>query len=260
MFLAGLTPYQRPASAAPVPHGGRVKIWFHAADFRFRGLLPTKGGGHDEFESGDLCQSFHERPEPRHQIMELREHAQRRGWDVAGEYVDHGVSGTKCSRPELDRLMADARRRRFDVVVVWRFDRFARSTSHLLSALEDFRNLKVDFVSLHEAVDTSTPLGKMVFTVTAAVAELERSIIVERVRAGISRARAKGTRLGRPSGSKVNAGEVGRLRSAGLSFRQIAQRLKIGVGSAQRGWMAFQAHQKSQSESASCSPMKPNAN
>src|SRR4029077_16040470 len=121
-----------------------------------------------------------------------------RGWTVAGEYVDVGITGSKEKRPELDRLMAEAHRRRFDVVVVWKFDRFARSVSHLLRALETSQSLGIEFVSLTEGVDTSTPAGKMVFTVLGAVAELERSLICERVRAGLCNARAKGKRLGRP--------------------------------------------------------------
>jgi DNA invertase Pin-like site-specific DNA recombinase len=106
------------------------------------------------------------------QTRELEEYCQRRGWEVAGCYVGMGISGSKESRPELDRLIADAHRRRFDAVVVWKFDRFARSVSHLLRALETFKALGIDFVSLSEQVDTSTPTGKMVFTVLGAVAEL----------------------------------------------------------------------------------------
>jgi len=132
------------------------------------------------------------------QLRELRQFAEARGWQIAGEYVDAGVSGTKDSRPELNRLMADAHKRRFEVVCVWRFDRFARSVSHLLRALETFKALGIDFVSFSEQMDTSTPAGKMVFTVLGAVAELERSLIVERVRAGLRNARAKGKTLGRP--------------------------------------------------------------
>ena len=109
------------------------------------------------------------------QLRELREYCQRRGWGIVKEYVDVGISGAKEKRPELDRLWADAHRRRFDSLVVWRFDRFARSVSHLLRALETFRALGIEFVSLSEQVDTSTPTGKMVFTVLSAVAELERS-------------------------------------------------------------------------------------
>ena len=111
-------------------------------------------------------------------------------------YVDYGFSGKKDSRPRLNPMMQDAHERRFDVVVVWRFDRFARSVSHLLRALETFNSLGVQFVSLSEQVDTSTPTGKMVFTVLGAVAELERNLIVERVRAGLRHARSKGKQLG----------------------------------------------------------------
>src|SRR5215471_3702382 len=124
---------------------------------------------------------------PEMQIREFGEFCERRGWIVADKYVDVGVSGAKEKRPELDRLMLDAQRRRFDVVVVWKFDRFARSVSHLLRALENFQALGIEFVSLTEGVDTSTPAGKMVFTVLGAVAELERSLIVERVKAGAAK-------------------------------------------------------------------------
>jgi len=129
--------------------------------------------------------------DPTMQTRELREYAECRGWTVAGEYVDIGISGTKEKRPELDRLMSDAHRRRFDAVVVWKFDRFARSVSHLLRALETFKAQGIEFVSFSEQLDTSTPAGKLVFTVLGAVAELERSLIVERVKAGLRNARAK---------------------------------------------------------------------
>jgi DNA invertase Pin-like site-specific DNA recombinase len=130
------------------------------------------------------------------QTRELRQFAETRGWSVAGEYIDAGVSGAKDSRPELNRLMGDAHKRRFDVVCVWRFDRFARSVSHLLRALETFKALGIDFVSYSEQMDTSTPAGKMVFTVLGAVAELERSLIVERVRQGSGMPRRKASGLG----------------------------------------------------------------
>jgi len=167
------------------------------------------------------------------QTRELRQFAEARGWSVAGEYVDAGVSGAKDSRPELNRLMADAHKRRFDVVCVWRFDRFARSVSHLLRALETFRALGIDFVSYSEQMDTSTPAGKLVFTVLGAVAELERSLIVERVRAGVRNARAKGKRLGRPR-LVVDRSKVSALRAAGLSWAKIAERLGVGEGSIMR--------------------------
>ena len=163
------------------------------------------------------------------QTRELRQFAEARGWQVAGEYVDAGVSGAKDSRPELNRLMADAHKRRFDVVCVWRFDRFARSVSHLLRALETFKALGIDFVSFSEQMDTSTPAGKMVFTVLGAVAELERSLIVERVRAGLRNARAKGKRLGRPRVA-VDAARIGRLRAQGQSWPKIARELGLSVG------------------------------
>jgi DNA invertase Pin-like site-specific DNA recombinase len=152
------------------------------------------------------------------QTRELRQFAEARGWNVAGEYIDAGVSGSKDSRPELNRLMGDAHKRRFDGVCVWRFDRFARSVSHLLRALETFKALGIDFVSYSEQMDTSTPAGKMVFTVLGAVAELERSLIVERVRAGLRNARAKGKTLA-GCGKIVRSQQfLGRFESCG-SFR-----------------------------------------
>ena len=135
--------------------------------------------------------------DPELQLEDLRRLAGQRGWTVAQTYVDHGVSGAKASRPALDRLMADARAGKFKVVAVWRFDRFARSTKHLLEALEEFRALGVDFVSQQEAIDTGTPMGRMVFTMVAAVAEMEREMIRERVIAGVRRAQAAGKHVGR---------------------------------------------------------------
>jgi DNA invertase Pin-like site-specific DNA recombinase len=169
------------------------------------------------------------------QTRELREYCERRGWKITGEYVDEGISGAKDSRPELNNLMADAHRRRFDAVVVWRFDRFARSVSHLLRALETFRSLGIEFVSFSEQMDTSTPTGKMVFTVLGAVAELERSLIAERVRAGLRNARAKGKTLGRPRVA-VDAARIGALRAHGRSWREITAELGISKGSAQRAF------------------------
>jgi len=166
---------------------------------------------------------------PELQVREIREYCERRGWQVCGEYVDAGVSGAKDSRPELNRLMADAHRRRFDAVVVWKFDRFARSVSHLLRALETFNALGIAFVSLSEQIDTTTPTGKMVFTVLGAVAELERSLIAERVRAGLRNARAKGKHLGRPRVT-VDAAQIARLRASGQPWRAIAQTLGVSVG------------------------------
>jgi len=158
------------------------------------------------------------------QLRELREYVSRRGWQLAGSYVDVGISGAKERRPQLDRLIADAHRCRFDAVAVWKFDRFARSVSHLLHALENFKTLGIQFVSLSEQVDTSTPTGNMVFTVLGAVAELERSLIVERVKAGLRNARAKGKRLGRPP-RNLDGEAITALRRQGLGWRAIAQQL-----------------------------------
>ncbi len=134
------------------------------------------------------------------QLLDLRRYVQDRGWQALNEYCDNGISGTKDSRPALNQLMDDAKKRRFDIVLVWRFDRFARSTKHLILALEEFRNLGIDFVSYQENIDTSSPLGGAIFVIISAVAQLERDIIAERVKAGLRRARENGKRLGRPHG------------------------------------------------------------
>jgi len=170
------------------------------------------------------------------QIAELRQFAAARGWQIANEYTDH-VTGSKDSRPALNQLMADAHKRKFDVVAVWKFDRFARSTAHLLRALETFRALGIDFCSYSEQLDTTTPAGKMVFTVLGAVAELERSLIVERVKAGLRHARAKGRRLGRPR-SAVDLNRLKTLRAAGCSWRTIADELEVAVSVAFKAYKA----------------------
>lgn len=178
---------------------------------------------------------------PRMQLAELREYCRNRNWKIVDEYVDTGVSGAKDSRPELDRLMKDAHRRRFDAIVVWKFDRFARSVSHLLRALETFRALGIEFVSLSEQVETNSPTGKLVFTVLGAVAEMERSIIGDRVRAGLRNAKANGKRLGRPPLKELSTSDICRLRKErrhGVSFKTLAQNHGISV------WTAFQLCKK----------------
>jgi len=159
------------------------------------------------------------------QVNELTEYAAFRKWQTVETYADK-MSGAKDRRPALDRLMADAKRGKFDAVAVWRFDRFARSTSHLLRALEEFAALGIDFVSLKESIDTSTPMGKMVFTVLAAVAELERSTIRERVLAGQRAAKRRGVRFGRPC-VEVDTARALKLRREGLSWRDVSA--EIGV-------------------------------
>src|ERR1700756_2233036 len=162
------------------------------------------------------------------QTRELRQFAEARGWHVAGEYTDAGVSGAQDSRPELNHLMSDAHKRRFDVVCVWRFDRFSRSVSHLLRALETFKALGIDFVSYSEQMDTSTPAGKMVFTILGAIAELERSLIVERVKAGLRNAKAKGRQLGRPK-KILDTKRIAMLRANGVGWKRIAAAMGVGI-------------------------------
>ena len=162
---------------------------------------------------------------PESQLLPLREYATARGFEIVSEYVDV-ISGSKDSRPELARLMADAQKRRLDAVVVWKFDRFARSTRHLVTALEQFNALGVDFISLSESIDTSTPMGKMVFTFLAAVAELELSLIRERVVMGLERAKAQGKVLGRPR-VETSEEQLLTLSEQGLSSRQIAKQLSL---------------------------------
>ena len=177
---------------------------------------------------------------PELQLRDLRQYATARGLST-GEYVDTGFSGAKQSRPALDQLMDDARKRRFDCVLVWRFDRFARSTKHLLLALEEFRSLGIQFISYQENIDTTSPLGQALFTIVSAVAQLERDLIRERVRAGLRNARAKGKKFGRPR-AQVDPARVAALRSEGLSWSQICQRLNLSKGTAQRAFYNLPNH------------------
>jgi DNA invertase Pin-like site-specific DNA recombinase len=163
----------------------------------------------------------------------MREYCKRRGWDVSGEYVDVGISGSKERRPQLDRLLTDCRKRRVDAVVVYRYDRFARSLRQLVNALEEFRSLGIEFVSLHEGVDTSTANGRLVFGIFATIAEFERELIRDRVRSGIASARAKGRRIGRPV-VEVDRSKVAAMRAGGDSWNKIRLELGIGKGTAQR--------------------------
>ena len=167
--------------------------------------------------------------DPEMQLRELREYAARRGWDVTDEYTDHGVSGSRDSRPELNRLMADACQRRFDAILVWKVDRFGRSLRHLVNSLAELGALGVAFVSLRDNLDLSTPSGRLMFAVIGAMAEFERALIQERVRAGLGNARAKGKQLGRPQ-RIVNRESILQMKAEGLSIRQIAERIGIGYG------------------------------
>jgi DNA invertase Pin-like site-specific DNA recombinase len=163
------------------------------------------------------------------QTGDLRQFAEARGWRLADEYVDSGVSGSKDSRPELNRLMADAKRRKFDVVLVWKLDRFGRSLRHLVNALAEFESLGIAFVSLSDNLDLSTASGRLMFNIIGAMAEFERELIRERVKAGMKNAKAKGTRIGRPRVA-VDAARIAALRAAGLSWPKIARELGVSVG------------------------------
>jgi DNA invertase Pin-like site-specific DNA recombinase len=164
--------------------------------------------------------------DPETQFVLLREYAKVRGFEIYKEFVDTGVSGTKDSRPSLNQLMDDARKRKFDSVLVFRFDRFARSSRHLIQALEEFRGLGIDFISYSENIDTTSPLGKAIFVIIGAMAELERNIIVERVKCGLKAAKAKGKRLGRPQVT-LNIERLFYLKNEGKSIRQIAMTLGL---------------------------------
>jgi DNA invertase Pin-like site-specific DNA recombinase len=167
------------------------------------------------------------------QTREQHQFAEARGWQVFDDYIDQGVSGSKDSRPELNRLMADARRRKFDIVLVWKLDRFGRSLRHLVNALAEFESLNISFVSLSDNLDLSTASGRLMFQIIGAMAEFERALIQERVRAGIRNARAKGRRLGRPS-KYVDPQAIEALRSQGVSWREIADKLQVGLGTVYR--------------------------
>ena len=158
------------------------------------------------------------------QLDELRELSRRRGWVVVREYVDHGIGGSKASRPALDVLVADARLRRFDIVVIWKLDRLARSVRHLIDLSEEFEALGIDFISATESMDTTTPHGRMVFHILAAVGEFERDLILERICAGMKAAKARGVKMGRPrlEPTEKEKQELLELRAQGLSIRKIA--------------------------------------
>src|SRR6266852_8216023 len=163
------------------------------------------------------------------QVRDLRSYGAARGFDLVRECVDVGQSGAKDSRPELNKLMDNARKRQFDAIDVWRFDRFARSTKHLLSALEEFRSLGIQFISYQENIDTSSALWQALFTIVSAVAQLERDLIRERVSAGIRNARANGKKLGRPK-STADRERILDLKGQGHGLRQIAATLGVGYG------------------------------
>lgn len=167
------------------------------------------------------------------QVQEMLERGKRSGYEM--EVFTDSISGAKAKRPGLDRMMDLVRRGKCDMVMVYRFDRFARSTQHLVNALNEFNALGVQFISVHEAIDTNTPMGKFAFHVFAAIAEFEREIIRERVKSGVAHARSQGIRLGRPR-VDVDVEKIGLLRAQGLSWREIGKRVGVSHSQAVRAW------------------------
>lgn len=174
------------------------------------------------------------------QESELRAYVENRGWTIREVFSDK-TSGAKDKRPALLELMAACKQRKVDVVLVWKFDRFARSLRHLVTALEEFKHLGIDFVSATEGVDTTIPSGELVFQIFGAIAQFERSLISERVRAGIAEARRSGKQLGRPATKKLSEGEVQKIRAArrkGVTLRKLAAQFGTSL------WSVYQAAQR----------------
>jgi DNA invertase Pin-like site-specific DNA recombinase len=174
------------------------------------------------------------------QLKDLREYAIRRNWLVVDEFVDAGVSGAKLDRPRLNDCMGFLRKRNADMLLVWRFDRFARSLSHLVATLQELRNLEIDFISYQENVDTSSAQGRMVFGFMASLAEFERELIRERVLSGLRRAKAQGVELGRPNLDPDKLKEILSYQGM-LSQRAIAEKLGVGKGTVQRAFAVCRA-------------------
>jgi len=164
------------------------------------------------------------------QLLELRQIADRNGWSIVAEFIDEGVSGAKVQRPALDLLMRAATQRKFDLLMCWDISRLGRSLPHLVQMMEEMRALKIDMFFHQQSIDTSTPAGKLCFQIFGSLAEWEREMIRERIRAGLDRARAHGAKLGRPSkmSDSLRSAVVLR-RDKGMAIRQIARQLEVGV-------------------------------
>ena len=167
------------------------------------------------------------------QLRDLRELASRRGFEIAGEYCDEGISGAKDSRPALNRMLADAEAGKFNALLVWKLDRLGRSLVHLVRLMEDFRRFGIELVSFSEGLDFTTTTGKLLFQIISAFAEFERDCIRERVMAGLRNARAKGKRIGRPR-KPLDISGITCLREDGLSWREIGEKLGVGATTARR--------------------------
>jgi DNA invertase Pin-like site-specific DNA recombinase len=167
--------------------------------------------------------------DPETQLLGLREYAARRAYVMVGEYVDY-ASGTREDRPQYQALFAAARRRQVDIVLVWRYDRFARSTQALVQALKEFQSLGVDFISYQENIDTTTPQGEMIFTVMASLAQFESTLMSERVKAGMARAKAQGKPISRAPIAPGMQVRIAELHAQGISLHQISKQLGLGYG------------------------------
>lgn len=169
------------------------------------------------------------------QIHELKEYVKRRGWNLYREFIDQGYSGSDTKRPAFQEMMNEAKKRKFDVLLVWKLDRLSRSMKDLVMVLNELGGLGIDFVSYDNNLDTSTPTGKLVFHVIGAVAEFEKDIIKERVKAGLENARRKGKKLGRPGVGDSVIETARALREEGKSFRKIGKELGISEGTVRQG-------------------------
>jgi len=169
------------------------------------------------------------------QLIDMRKSIESKGWNLSKEYVDRGVSGSKSSRPQLDKLMRDAADKKFDAVLVWKLDRFGRSVRHPVNAIAELESFGVAFISLKDSIDLTTAQGRLMFQIIAAMAEFERELIRERVKAGMANARTKGKQIGRPS-LGIDRDQVTALKSAGQSWNEISVALFCSVSSAKRAY------------------------
>jgi len=175
--------------------------------------------------------TFEKGQDPETQLRQLREYVQRRNFSMEGEFVDY-ASGKTENREQYKIMLGLVRKRQIDVVLVWRYDRFARSTQALVNALNEFKSLGVDFISYQENIDTTTPQGELIFSIMASLAQFESALISQRVKAGMARAKAQGKRVSRPAISKTIQKRIQDLYEDGISIKKISQQLKISYGSA----------------------------
>jgi DNA invertase Pin-like site-specific DNA recombinase len=181
------------------------------------------------------------------QLRALREHAERAGWRIVAEFTDHAVSGTREKRPGLDALLVEARRRRLDLIAVAALDRLGRNLRHLVTLLDELQHLGVGLVSLREALDLTSPIGRAMYALVGVLAEVERAWIVERTHAGLRRARAQGKRLGRPR-AIIDGRRLRQLLAAGASYRAVARALKVSEGTVRRAAQDDPAFRQSRSQ------------